>query len=762
MQIRLYKMICNRATLGQWALKLRWPVLAGALMLLTNLGMAQILTNGGFESSLTGWSSSLSSGGSATFANSGSNMHKGSSCLLVTVSNAGTASNSVRMVSSSFAASSTNTYVLRFWANANVLDANLGVNILGATPVYPQIPFQLSTNSMAAGDQHYQEYLYAFKASGTVSIAFNFQTVAQYWLDDVEVLDVNHTEGFDVPMTYLWQWGEFNFIATNSAKIGWTGGDNDKSRLLPDGSVAWIFNDSMATTLSANSFYSNIRGNSSLPRNCVVHQIGTNLIWLNNGANTFFTPANSTPLNQNAEQIKLAANGLYWISGSAVENNKLYVLLMGVDGGAYTNLCTSVATLSLPNLQLTGMITNLTAPGTLSFGDLLKGDDGYYYVYSDSTQGGAKVARVPVGQLAVDSAWRFWNGTTWVTDHNQGATLANFQGSSATRLGTSNYCAVYSPVLGLSIYAQFALTPMGPWGGDMLIYSVWDQGGEGIFSDYMPNICGGTGSNGVYTIGYSDNGTPESWFTKTPADKSWYNPHFIVAPLWQWSPFTGNYAANANFGFETPSIGSGSSAYQYNPTGGSWTFSGSSPNGSGIVGNGSAFGNPTAPQGVQAAFLQEYGTISQTISGLIPGVNYTIGFLGAERPFNNSAQSWNVTVNGTVVASFNPGSSATSYMPCTATFKATAATQTVAFVGTDLAGGDNTVFIDNVRITAPPIVPQVNLNIQLSGGNLVLSWPLGLLLQATNIVGPWTTNNATSPYTNQPNNPQMFYRLQVQ
>src|SRR6266699_6307241 len=110
MQTRLYKMICNRATLGQWALKLRWSVLAGALMLLTNLGMAQILTNGGFESSLTGWSSSLSSGGSATFANSGSNMHKGSSCLLVTVSNAGTASNSVRMVSSSFAASSTNTY----------------------------------------------------------------------------------------------------------------------------------------------------------------------------------------------------------------------------------------------------------------------------------------------------------------------------------------------------------------------------------------------------------------------------------------------------------------------------------------------------------------------------------------------------------------------------------------------------------------------------------------------------------------------------
>jgi len=148
-----------------------------------------------------------------------------------------------------------------------------------------------------------------------------------------------------------------------------------------------------------------------------------------------------------------------------------------------------------------------------------------------------------------------------------------------------------------------------------------------------------------------------------------------------------------NFGFETPGIGS---AYQYNPSGGSWTFGGTSPNGSGLVGNGSLFANPSAPQGVQAAFVQENGSISQAISGFTPGINYTVSFLAAERP--NNAQSWNVTVNGTVIASFNPGSSATSYVNYTASFTATAATQTVAFVGTDLAGGDNTIFIDDVQI----------------------------------------------------------------
>jgi len=733
------------------------------LLLLANLAGAQILTNGGFESGLTGWSSSLSSSGSATFASATANMHSGTHCLLVTASNPGTASNSVQIVSSSFTASSSDTYVLRFWANTDTLDANLGVNLLGATPVYPQIPFQLSTNSLAAGDEHYQEYLYAFKASGTVSIAFNFLTTAKYWLDDIEVLDVTNNGGFDIPMTYLWQWGQWDFIRTNSLKIGWTGGDNDKSCLLPDGSVAWIFNDSYATTLSTNSFYSNIRGNSSLPRNCVVHQIGTNLIWMNNGANTYFTPANSTPKNQNAQQIDLVNNGLYWIGGSVVEtnNSKLYVLLIGVDSSAITNLCVSVATFSLPSLTMDGLVTNLTSPGIFPCADLLRGDDGYYYIYTDYTQNGAKVARVPAGQLATDSVWRYWNGTAWVTDHTQSVSLPNFQGSSVTRLGPSNYCAVCVPVLSLNICAQFAPTPIGPWGGRVVIASVPDQGGEGIFSAYLPSICAGTGSNGVYTIGYSDNGCTESWFSKTYSDKSWYNPHFVTANLLQLSPYTltFNYAANADFGFETPGVGNGFLGYQYNPTGGLWTFSGASPNSSGLVGNGSAFGNPTAPQGVQAAFVQGYGTISQAISGFTPGANYTVSFLAAERP--NNAQSWNVTVNGLVIASFNPGSSATGYMPYTATFTATAATQTVAFVGTDLAGGDNTVFIDNVRITVLPTLPPVNINIQESGGNLVLSWLSGVLLQATNVTGPWTTNNATSPYTNQPTQPQMFYRVQA-
>ena len=185
--------------------------------------------------------------------------------------------------------------------------------------------------------------------------------------------------------------------------------------------------------------------------------------------------------------------------------------------------------------------------------------------------------------------------------------------------------------------------------------------------------------------------------------------------------------APANLGFETPSIAS----YQYNPGGGSWTFSGASPNGSGIVHNGSGFSNPNAPEGVQAAFVQELGTISQSIPGFVPGRTYTITFAGCQRPGGNQhgGESWNVQIDSTVIGSYNPGPAATSYVDYSATFTATAATHTLTFAGTNLVGGDNTVFIDNVRITAvaapsgedddsgPPYLPPpfLAINIGVNG-----------------------------------------------
>jgi len=64
-------------------------------------------------------------------------------------------------------------------------------------------------------------------------------------------------------------------------------------------------------------------------------------------------------------------------------------------------------------------------------------------------------------------------------------------------------------------------------------------------------------------------------------------------------------------------------------------------------------------------------------------------------------------------------------------------------------------------ITAQAAAPI--LQMQKSGTNPQLTWSQGMLLQSTNVVGPWTTNSsATSPFIVNPTGPQMFYRLQSQ
>jgi hypothetical protein len=61
-------------------------------------------------------------------------------------------------------------------------------------------------------------------------------------------------------------------------------------------------------------------------------------------------------------------------------------------------------------------------------------------------------------------------------------------------------------------------------------------------------------------------------------------------------------------------------------------------------------------------------------------------------------------------------------------------------------------------VTGPP-----TLSLSSAGGGagsgLVLTWSRGVLLEATNVLGPWTTNATTSPYTVSPTEPQQFFRV---
>jgi hypothetical protein len=150
-------------------------------------------------------------------------------------------------------------------------------------------------------------------------------------------------------------------------------------------------------------------------------------------------------------------------------------------------------------------------------------------------------------------------------------------------------------------------------------------------------------------------------------------------------------------GWENPAVGNG--AFQYAPAGSAWTFTGSA----GIAGNGSAFtaGNPSAPQGSQVAFIQAAGSISQSVT--FAAGNYDIGFFAAQRANQQAGgQTFQILIDGNVVGTFNNlvGTSYTSWV--TGSFTVTAGSHRLTLLGTDLHGGDNTIFLDQIAINPLP------------------------------------------------------------
>jgi len=73
------------------------------------------------------------------------------------------------------------------------------------------------------------------------------------------------------------------------------------------------------------------------------------------------------------------------------------------------------------------------------------------------------------------------------------------------------------------------------------------------------------------------------------------------------------------------------------------------------------------------------------------------------------------------------------------------------------------VYTNGTGMAFPSTPTNANLTISSpSAGNLVVNWTAGTLLEATNINGPWTTNNATAPYSPPLDAPRKFYRVLLQ
>jgi len=79
----------------------------------------------------------------------------------------------------------------------------------------------------------------------------------------------------------------------------------------------------------------------------------------------------------------------------------------------------------------------------------------------------------------------------------------------------------------------------------------------------------------------------------------------------------------------------------------------------------------------------------------------------------------------------------------------------------DVGSNGNSGCVSGMALTTQP-TSAPTLGVARSGSSLVLTWSGGsTLLQATNLLGPWTTNVNTSPYTNIPTGSKMFFRVRT-
>jgi len=484
---------------------------------------AQIVSNSGFESSLTNWTTSTINGSSATFtitSNTGL-LHTGTKALTVVVTNSGTASNSVKLTHSSFTTSTARTYLLRFWALSSVRDNQINVNLKGST-TSNQCLFKI-WNRMDTNGNGWQMYQYAFKTTETpTTLELNFNNVGTYYLDDVEIIDDTDAK-VNVTTQYLWQ--------NNLSGWGWISGDNDVSTELPDGRIAWLYNDSFMGTPNSHS---NVLNFNAMINNLIVTQ---------STGGTLSSIYGGTQSSPSSLFLPTTSGNLFWICDGIVENNKLKILLQEWSGGNYASKA-SVATLSLPGLTVDNIVPTSYTGSDIPYSILE--DDDYNYIYTVERAGTfeiySRVARVPKGTLNTSVLWEFYsNSNTWSRDFSQAKRIiSGVEASSVIKLGKNNYCLSGVSHLSNELCVWFATSPVGPWGNKAIVYTIPQE--EGMLA-YMGHINAGTGKNqGLFTLSYSVYPFGGGWDQQL-SDKGIYIPYYAKANLRALSPYTVNDCA---------------------------------------------------------------------------------------------------------------------------------------------------------------------------------------------------------------------------
>jgi hypothetical protein len=183
----------------------------------------------------------------------------------------------------------------------------------------------------------------------------------------------------------------------------------------------------------------------------------------------------------------------------------------------------------------------------------------------------------------------------------------------------------------------------------------------------------------------------------------------------------------------------------------------------------SGAGNPFYGSGSPAAFLLESsltaensGNATVTLHG-VPMGTYNLYLYASAGTAGQSAVS-QFTANGdTASAGPNSGNNAlaagANYVLITPVVSGNGLLN-ISFNGAATGLG----ILNGFQLSGPGAYNLfVNLGMQQNGSQITLTWPNGTLLETTNLLGPWTTNAAASPFTftPSPTQAQKYYKVQV-
>lgn len=162
--------------------------------------------------------------------------------------------------------------------------------------------------------------------------------------------------------------------------------------------------------------------------------------------------------------------------------------------------------------------------------------DGYLYVYGSRSTRYFKnlvAARVKPAQIENFAAYRFWNGSQWVSDIRAAADVTRQVSAefSVHPLPDGRFMLVHmTDLLGSSVAIRYGSSPVGPWGKDII---VWDAPEIALTPNvfvYGAKAHPHLSAPGELLISYHAN-TFDFWENFSAGGSDIYRPRFIRVPL---------------------------------------------------------------------------------------------------------------------------------------------------------------------------------------------------------------------------------------